>query len=323
MRTAFMFITLFCLFSSLYSASLNLHTINGDEIIALNEIEDITIIEPESLIFVEGGFFLMGDHYNEGWADELPVHCVTVSDFYMDPFEITHEKFIRFLNLRQVAPEGIYNGNELIDLTDPHCAIAYDLDGFVFNSNSQVSSLECPVIAITWFGACEYANWLSEIYNIEPCYIIESGIVEWNLNADGYRLPSEAEWEYACRGGMNWIDEFRYSGCHEWIDLADYAWFSYNAAVLHPGGEKLPNQLGIYDMSGNAYELCWDWFDPAYYGSSPEIDPTGPAAGAYHVSRGGDWNDDALFIRCSARYSSYPHTSNGFLGFRLVRSGLN
>jgi len=321
MKILILLFVLSTMFYGLYSISLIVNTENGNQIIELNEIENMIICKLDSLVYVEGGFFIMGDHYNEGWSDELPFHDVTVDDFSISRCEITHSEFIVFLNSRGVAPNGIYNGNELIELEDIKCAIEYNGNNFVFESNNYVSSADCPVIEITWFGACEYSNWFSEINNYAPCYSIDINSVECDFSAEGYRLPTEAEWEYACRGGINWINDFRYSGCHELADLADYAWFNSSANQLNPIGEKLPNQLGVYDMSGNAYEFCWDWFSSIYYSNSPIDNPTGPETGSYHVSRGGDWNDSAQFCRSTARYSSYPNNIAGYRGFRLVRSG--
>ena len=230
-------------------------------------------------------------------------------------------EFILFLNDRGITSNGLYNGNELIDLDDSDCVIEYDESSFIFSGNEYVPSIECPAIEITWYGACEYSNWLSEINNLTLCYIINNESVECDFDANGYRLPTEAEWEYACRGGANWIDDYRYSGCHEESDLIDYAWYDYNLSLqLHPIGLKLPNQLGIYDMSGNVYEFCWDWFSSSYYGISPLSNPLGPDTGSYHVSRGGDWNDNAPYCRSAARFSSHSYNTGGYLGFRIIRA---
>lgn len=307
------------LYVALFATSLTVQTSNGDVTIDLNEIENIEIVQYE-MTFVEGGMFIMGDHYNEGWDDELPVHSVTLDDFYIGKYEVTHAEFIEFLNNIGAEVNGSYNGNQLIDIENERCPIEHDGNNFNFVSNSYVSSADCPVIEITWVGACEYSNWLSDFENLTECYNISIGYVECDFEANGYRLPTEAEWEYACRGGINWIDDFRYSGCHELSDLTDYAWYNNNSSDLHPTGEKLPNQLGLFDMSGNVYELCWDWFSSSYYSNSPSTNPTGPDTGSDRVSRGGDWNDGAAFVRSAARFSSYPHTSNGYLGFRIIRA---
>lgn len=305
---------------TLYSATLTIQTSTGEETIELNEINSIEFFQ-DRMIYVEGGTYDMGDHYNEGWSDELPVHSVTVNDFQISKYEVTHAEFIAFLNNRNVTPEGIYNGNELIDLNDNDCVIEYSDDSFIFTGNEFVQSIECPVLEITWFGACEYSNWLCEVNNLPLCYEINTGNVECDFNATGYRLPTEAEWEYAARGGINWTNEFRYSGCHNVSDLFDYAWYEYNLSLqVHPIGLKLPNQLGIHDMSGNVYEFCWDWFSSSYYEVSPTDNPLGPQTGSYHVSRGGDWNDSADFVRSAARFSSYPYLTGGYLGFRIIRA---
>jgi formylglycine-generating enzyme required for sulfatase activity len=320
MRKYVMMFVLLVSVISIYSQSLTIQTTGGEETIELAEIENITI-EIDNMVFIEGGSYLMGDHYNEGWDDELPVHVVNIDDFFACKYEVTHSEFLLFLNDADVDSNGLFNGNLMIDLDDNNCVIEY-LDGnFSFIGNNYITSIECPVMGISWLGACEYSNWLSENNDLTPCYVISNNNAECDFSGNGYRLPTEAEWEYTSRGGEYWIDDFRYSGCHEWLDLSDFAWFNYNSASqLHSVGEKLPNQLGIYDMSGNAYELCWDWFSSSYYEVSASENPLGPESGTYHVSRGGDWNDDAQFCRSAARFSSYPYTSGGYLGFRLVKS---
>ena len=315
-------LAIFSLVNSIFPSSLTVHSTSGDETIDLINIEKIFIINSnDNMISIEGGEFVMGDHYSEGWDDELPTHTVNLSNFSINKYEITHKEFITFLNIKSIDSTGYYNENKIINLDASKCAVEYSNNHFIFSSNNVVPTIECPIIEITWFGACEYSNWLSEIYNLDQCYTIITDSVDCNFNANGYRLPTEAEWEYAARGGVNHTDDYRYSGCHETSDLTDYAWYSSNSTnQLQPVGEKLENQLGIFDMSGNAYEFCWDWFSSEYYNETPTDNPLGPETGDYRVSRGADWNDSAIFNRVTARYSSYPYTSNGYLGFRIAKS---
>jgi formylglycine-generating enzyme required for sulfatase activity len=134
-----------------------------------------------------------------------------------------------------------------------------------------------------------------------------------------YRLPTEAEWEYAAHGGMfvsSW--EYRFSGSNV---LGQVGWYGDNSEMTtHPVGQKLPNALGIYDMSGNVYEYCSDWYAENYYSVSPEKNPTGPEIGKYRVVRGGSWRFHANASRCTSRYNYYSTDSKcDYIGFRLAQ----
>ena len=128
-----------------------------------------------------------------------------------------------------------------------------------------------------------------------------------------FRLPTEAEWEYAARGG-NKISHFKYSGSD---NIGDVAWYSSNSgATIHPVGTKSPNELGIYDLSGNVSEWCSDWWD--YYSAGAQTNPQGPSSGSFRVFRGGSWFDGARNCRVSNRHNHVPSFSDGYLGLRLV-----
>jgi formylglycine-generating enzyme required for sulfatase activity len=138
------------------------------------------------------------------------------------------------------------------------------------------------------------------------------------LTGKNYRLPTEAEWEYAARGGKH-SKGFRYSGSN---DLDSVAWFDGNSMKqTHNAGQKQPNELGLYDMSGNVWEWCNDWFDATYYGGSEEQNPPGPAKGEGRVLRGGSWLLSARICRVSFRFINLPEIGNLDYGFRLVSPG--
>jgi len=239
----------------------------------------------EGMVFVEGGTFEMGDHFDEGDSDELPLHDVTLSSFFIGQYEVT---------------QGEYE------------AVTGDTPAHSYGVGDDY-----PVYYVSWYYAVEYCNALSIQEGLIPCYELS----DWScdFSADGYRLPTEAEWEYASRGGVNWTDNYKYSGTTD--NLGDYAWYISNSGYqTHEVGTKLPNQLDIYDMSGNVYEWCNGWYSSSYYGSSPANNPTGPDNGSNRVARGGRWGENANYCRVADRYSQDPGDSSHNIGFRILRA---
>ena len=192
------------------------------------------------------------------------------------------------------------------------------------------------MIYVSWYDAVEYCNWLSrkkgfaQAYQIDrsrrdPKNISKYDELKWSVacdfSANGYRLPTEAEWEYAARGGK-YSEGYEYAGSDTASDVAWDAWNS--GGKTHPVSQKKPNELGIYDMTGNVYEWCWDWYDKHYYASSSTTDPTGPAkAGEVwdgRVFRGGSWRDGAYMHRVTLRICVVPTIRVRVNGFRLART---
>jgi formylglycine-generating enzyme required for sulfatase activity len=188
-----------------------------------------------------------------------------------------------------------------------------------------------PAYNVSWYDIIKYCNLRSIAEGLTPVYSVSGSTdpANWsdkytwnyavyNCNADGYRLPTEAEWEYAARGATN-TPYHQYSGSDT---IGDVAWYFGNNKPYgsKPVGKKAPNSLGLYDMSGNVSEWCWDWYED--YSSRPSSNPTGPASGLGRVLRGGCWEDNANECRVEFRYYIDPFHSFYLFGFRIVRNAL-
>ena len=192
-------------------------------------------------------------------------------------------------------------------------------------SPSYFSGDDKPVEGVSWYSAVEYCNKLSRKEGLNQCYSKDSsGNWTWNRSANGYRLPTEAEWEYAAKGGRN-ITGYRYSGSD---NIDGVAWYDKNAYDVgsnssaygtHPVKHKAPNELGIYDMTGNVWEWCWDWWENELP-TNPSKDYAGPSSGNYRVIRGGGWSLNA--DDCSVSYRGYIDPCYWYrgLGFRVACS---
>ena len=262
-----------------------------------SEYSSVSDIDADTeMVFVKGGVFMMGS--GRGNADEKPAHSVSLSDFYIGKYEVSQDEYISVTGRNPSA----FSGEGL------------------------------PVEKVSWYDAVEYCNALSRKEGYNPVYIIDKSLkdpvnrsdldkikwtVEYDRTADGYRLPTEAEWEYAARGG-SLSRGFAYSGS----DRADDAgWHDANSAdKAHESGTKAANELGIYDMSGNLMEWCWDWYDSKYYSASPSKSPAGPFSGENRVLRGGSWNYSASNIMSLNRLYANANGKSNFTGFRVVRS---
>jgi formylglycine-generating enzyme required for sulfatase activity len=233
-------------------------------------------------VFVEGGTFRMGDAWKGENPDGKPVHKVSLNSFYIGTYEITQELYERVTgeNPSYAKGEGL------------------------------------PVESITWYEAVLFCNRLSEINGLQTVYSIDGTRVSADHSKNGYRLPTEAEWEYAARSRGR--DDRKWSGTNSEKELHDFAWYYNDDPHAHPVGLKKPNDLGIYDMTGNVEEWCWDWYGP--YTASAKTDPRGPASGKNRVGRGGAWNWDADYSRTLRRDGFTPDKRYNIMGFRLARS---
>ncbi|NLW18679.1 MAG: SUMF1/EgtB/PvdO family nonheme iron enzyme [Candidatus Cloacimonetes bacterium] len=232
------------------------------------------------MVFVEGGNFQMGS--NSLPLSEKPIHKVTISSFWIGKYELTQKEWKEVMN----------------------------------NNPSNRKNDNLPVINVTWYDAVEFCNKLSINEGFTPCYSGSGSSITCDWNANGYRLPTEAEWEYAARGGLK-SRGYEFSGSNN-IDAV--AWYAENSGdQTHEVGSKKPNELGIYDMSGNGWEWCWDWHEGFYYEISPTHHPKGPNTGTFRSLRGGGHGLCDSDCRVSSRLFNYPDGKyNGAL--RVVRA---
>lgn len=260
-----------------------------------------------NMILIPSGNFIMGQ---EGIAE--PVHNVSLEEFHINKYNVSNREYCAFLNALGNQIEG---NTEWMDITeDKHCGIIWDEREGIFISKEGYE--KHPVINISWYGAVSYCNWLSEENSLEKYYGDKHNREIVHMSKNGYRLPFEAEWEYACRGGS----ETQYYWGNE-MD-GDYCWYLGNAgAVIHKRGQKKPNKFGLYDIIGNVWEWCNDWQDEDYYKKSPLINPSGPDSGAYRVLRGGSWYHEASLCRSAHRHGLAPDFRYCGMGFRLARNG--
>jgi formylglycine-generating enzyme required for sulfatase activity len=235
------------------------------------------------MVAIPSGRFTMG--VSEGPSDARPAHVVQVDGFLMDQFEITQEVYQKVTGKN---PSRRKNGRN-------------------------------PVEQVTWVAAARFCNARSLQEGLKPCYDTNSW--ECDFSASGYRLPTEAEWEYACRAGSN--TRFYFGDSAE--QLHSFAWFDGNAnSKPHPVGQLKPNVWGLYDMAGNVWEWCNDFYGPKYYRESSPVNPRGPRHGEKRVLRGGAWSSSADNCACWVRNCDEAGQTDVCLtmdsnGFRCVR----
>ena len=268
---------------------------------------------PKDFVLIPAGTFQMGSE--KGYDNTKPVHQVTITkSFYMGKYEVTQAEYEKYCSYGSSSPSSVRG----------------DGDNY-------------PAYFVSWYDALVYCNKRSMAEGLTPCYSISGstdpskwGTVPtlsdstWNAvicnwNANGYRLPTEAEWEYAARAGDNTVASLTYSGTSDVNKLGDYAWYSSNSnSKTHEVGTKLPNAFGLYDMSGNVWEWCWNWFTDSYDAETEcGSDPTGSSLGSSRVYRGGSWYNGSDYCAVSYRSGSNPRNCLSRLGFRVVRASSN
>jgi formylglycine-generating enzyme required for sulfatase activity len=234
------------------------------------------------MVRLPGGRFTMGD------KDEIdaPLHEVFISQFYMDKYLVTQEEYRRVMG----------------------------------KNPSRWKADKNPVEQVRWSDAVKYCNARSKLEGLEPCYDLST----WgcNFDANGYRLPTEAEWEYACRAGTTTAYFFG----NDASKLKAYAWFEDNSGGKpRPVGQKPANPWGLFDMHGNVWEWCNDFYKVDYYQESPKENPRGPKTGDTKVLRGGAWKFSAESCSSAYRYNENPGYADvcfgyDIYGFRCVRN---
>ena len=245
------------------------------------EFKDVTNIHPidSEMIVVSGGSYLRGSV--DGNRDEMPRHLINLRDFAIDVHPVTNEQFVRFLEVMGGEKDG--NHNDIIRLRDSR------IKKSAGKLNIESGYAKHPVVGVTWSGAIAYSKWV------------------------GKRLPTEAEWEIAARGG----DDNALYPTNEDIEKSQANFFSSDTTAVK---SYAPNGLGLYDMAGNVYEWCQDWYGYNYYEVSVQEpdNPQGPLQGVYRVLRGGCWKSLKEDLRCSRRHRNNPGTVNGTYGFRCA-----
>ncbi|MBN1592056.1 MAG: formylglycine-generating enzyme family protein [Candidatus Coatesbacteria bacterium] len=248
-----------------------------------------------TMLVIPGGPFVQGSPtYEEGHNDdESPQRTVDLQAFTISKTEITQKQFRDVMGWN----DSYFEGDDL------------------------------PVERVSWFDCVSFCNKLSAASGRQMCYIMTNieyyedhitwADVTWDHGANGYRLPTEAEWECACRAGTT----TRYYSGDTDVDVGCYMWYCSNSgSTTHPVGDLEANPWGLYDMSGNVWEWCWDWYAADYYSTGPDLGPVGPGGGVYRVLRGGSYYNSHLACRSACRFDLMPRDRRDNLGFRVAKN---
>ena len=285
--------------------------------------------EPGEMVLVPAGTFSMGDGVAYCGTNQ---HQVTLTrDFYLGQHEVTNQEYLEAVQWAYdhdyvtATPSSVrdnLDGStvELLDLDDTDCELAFSGGAFSLRNASHGINSDHPVKEVTWYGAARYCDWLSLLAGApmdERAYAHD-----WSCNGGDpygsawYRLPTDAEWEYAGQ----WDDERIYPWGDEDPDCSranSYGCVGWTSPVgSYPDA---PTALGLSDMTGNVWEWCDDWW-VCDLGTAPVTDPTGPSSGSYRVLRGGSWSPHDYYLRCAYRFLNHPEVNSGYFGFRVART---
>ncbi len=303
---------------------------------------------PDDMAYIPDGEFDMGDHH-DGWSN-APTHLVYVDVFFMSKYEISNQQYCDYLNstyptqIKVVG--GVVYASSDVSNSYPYCDThSHDADsqidysGGVFSVRSKGGRdmSNDPTVEVSWYGAAAYCNWRSSREGYQQCYDINDPNWECDFSKKGYRLATEAEWEYAARGSEHspyyrfpWGDTISHSQANYYADPCSYLYDESPTEGFHPDwddgiepytapiGSFSPNGYGLYEMAGNVWEWCNDWYSSTYYDVSPYDNPTGPVSGTYRILRGGWWGEDAGRCRVAYRIIDWPDYRDRHHGIRIV-----
>ena len=298
------------------------------------------IVAQDDMILISGGSYKMGDFTGEGFANAKPLHDVFLDSFFMSKYQLTVGEFSDFVEESGYVTDCekkkggkvflIENGRQKFYLDS---LSSWKYVGYVPDDNQ-------PVTFVSWFDAVNYCNWRSKKDNLKCCYKIMGDSVFWDKSAKGYRLLTEAEWEFVARSGgknhkFSWgndsvpmingqnaanIKDETFKKAHAPDVKLKPCWEGYEDGYIYtsPVGSFAPNELGIYDICGNVYEWCWDWYGD--YNENPVNNPDGPATGKARVCRNVGYACPIDQIGTTHRGSGEPDNFFDNVGFRIGRS---
>lgn len=295
---------------------------------------------PTNMVLIPGGSFQMGDNLGDGVSDEVPVHTVSVGPVYLARYEVTNDEMVQVMQWAHENDLVLADSNTvsnrhgapqlLLSLVGSVNSNPIEFSGGSFSVDPAAGNHPCS--DVSWYGAVAYCNYRSMMEGLTPCYDLNDWSCDWDAN--GYRLPTEAEWEKAARGGFSrlrfpWGDTISHSRANY---LAGGLSYDLSSGGSHPDydgtspvGSFSSNSYGLYDMAGNVWEWCWDWYQSDWYeqpGAS-QSDTKGPTAGVMfqRIARGGSFMDGADVARCA--YRTEPFSLPGWpwvaTGFRCAK----
>jgi len=303
---------------------------------------------PDDFAYIPDGTFQMGDSFNEGYSDERPVHTVQLDSFAIGKFEVTNQQYCEYLN-SALDSNSIYVSDGVVygsGNNKPYCdtstsdgwsQISYSDGAFSVRTKGGRNMANDPMVCVSWYGAAAYCTWRNQQDGYEQCYNLSTWTCDFNKR--GYRLATEAEWEYAARGGLSskrfpWGDTISHNQANYYSYWEEgHPYYPYDVSQTEgyhptwssdgiypytsPVGSFAANNYGLSDMAGNVWEWCNDWYGK--YSISPQTNPTGPTWGLYRVLRGGSWACTTYGCRVAYRYLSFSPTYRYYyIGFRCV-----